>query len=62
MPKQKKLYTYRVTLDIPNSMKTHSVTTVKDVPNQFEAKSRASKLWYGHLFTGTFKYMKAVRA
>jgi hypothetical protein len=59
--KQQKLYNYHVTLDIPNSQQTHDEVDVENVPNQFEAKCAASKKFFDHLFTGTFKYMKAER-
>lgn len=60
--KEKKLYDYHVTLDIPNKLQTHAEMDVKQVPNQFEAKCVACKKFFlGNLFTGTFKYMKAER-
>ena len=59
--RKQKLYTYHVTMDIPNSQRTHAETDVPEVANQFDAKCAASKVFFGHLFTGTFKYMKAER-
>lgn len=57
----KKTYTYHVTLDIPNSMKTHDEVDVENVPNQFEAKCAATLMMFNHQFTGVHKYMKAER-
>ena len=60
MAKAKQKHSYKVTLDIPNSMKTHSETIVL-AENQREAKYQAIHDWYNGSMPGVERYTKAQR-
>lgn len=56
MPNKPK--TYKVTVAPPGS-EVETFTVVSRDGTVHKAKAEASKFYYGHVFTGQYKYMKA---